>query len=229
MVTAADAVIAAIDRSDLQQHRVRTPVSSSAAAAVAAGEGPEAQAARAVREQQRAALQDALLRKGLAQADALLGVVSTAAAKLGPPVSLATVATRSATPSGVASPASSPAASTPAPGAASANATVPAPSEVTVTELTATWSELTQWADVDELKYLPLRVAVERAHGRPAAALKHLQRFLSESEAKPELRLFHALRRYAPRGPRADGLNHDAVLNSTMCARVAVRGAGGGA
>jgi len=199
IVAAADAVLAVINKDELRRFGPRAPTSDS----------PEAQAAKAERDAQRAALQDALLRKGLAQAELALGPLDALTAQLTPPRPLVSAAarhaagpsSRSSTPAaGGASPAGSPRPepSQPVPVAMPAPIAMPAPAAELAAALDATWAELEQWADIDEAKYLPLRVAWERANGRLAAALKHLQRYLNESEVKSDLQPYFALRRYGP-------------------------------
>ena len=51
----------------------------------------------------------------------------------------------------------------------------------------ATWRELEAWADVDEGRFLPLRVRREQARGRPGAALKLLQARLGKEPASRAL------------------------------------------
>jgi hypothetical protein len=176
VVKAADAVLAVVDKAELRKHNPKAPV----------GDTREALLAKQERDIQRSALQDALLRKGLALADTALGPIDAAGARLPPPRSLVpTVAASRATATTATA-----RASTSAPATTSA-----LPSADAVAALNAAWSELEQWAEVDDPKYLPLRVAWERANGRPAAALRHLQRLLADSDVKAELRPLHALRR----------------------------------
>jgi len=141
-----------------------------------------------------------MLRKGLAQADLALGPLDALTAQLTPPRPLVSAAARHA--AGPSSRSSTPAAGGASPaGSPRPEPPLPAPIVLApehVAALDATWAELEQWADVDEAKYLPLRVAWERANGRLATALKHLQRYLNESEVKSDQQPFFALRRCVP-------------------------------